>query len=1201
MNNKMKKTTSPRSPLLARLLPALAALACTLLAPPIQAVTFPAIPLQSGAAYPPANIMFILDDSGSMAWDFMPGAFSASEVPATTPLNIAINAYPRNTLYYDPNTTYLPWMQSNGTRMTAGTSYTSAYADTDELRSPTDLSSSTRTFYVPKASATDMSLTASYYRYQIPSGGGDMVRSEYGAVNSPVSGFPMTGLASSSGTMGSATSFTVPANVGAMTITLSGGSHGTNGGANNGNGNGADLYVRSGAAPTTGNNTCSSTNGGNAESCTINNPAAGAWYVALYRDSNYKNVTLDISFDVRCGSGSGSNDWINCTSATPTGRTLAAELTNYATWYSYYRTRIKLAKAGASAAFGQMGSNLRVGFDTIWDRNRFPIPVGTSNGQFSSTNRDTWYTRLFAATANNGTPLKGALQRNGDYFSDTSASGPWGPETGSDQISCRQNFSILTTDGYWNSDSGYNNPVGDADGTAGPTITSPTGSTYTYAVANPYRDNFSTTPATRGNTLADVAMYYWKRDLVTSLPNNVPTSVADPAFWQHMTTFGISIGQQGVRNPKTDLASITNGSLRWPDPIPTENSSRIDDLWHAAVNGRGSFIAAKNPNEFAQGLVDALATVAARLGSASNVTANSTSFQSDTRVYQASYVSGTWVGELAAYDATEAGIASTPAWTAASQIPTSGRTILTWNGSTGVTFPTAAQLGALARTSGLAPVANTDNASYLKGATNLEKRNGGTLRDRSTVLGDIAYSSPMFVKDSETIFVGANDGMLHAFNALTGAERFAYVPGGISIPDLSTLSDPQYTHKYFVDGPVVVSTKKQTPNKNYLVGSLGRGGKGVFGLDVTNPGSFSGSNVLWERTSDANMGQVLGEPLVVTLNDGTQGVLVSNGVNSTSKTAALFILNIATGAIIKEINTNVGGVGNENGLFAPIGWDYDLNGTIDAAYAGDLKGNVWKFDLSSTSSSSWGLALSGQPVFQTKSGQPITTGLSLARDPTSGKRWVFVGTGSFLTTTDTTDNTVQSMYGIIDDDTGTVPLSDLAQRTIAVTATVNGRAVRGFQVHSTLDSAKKGWYVDLDQPTAGERIVSTPTIRGGASGTALLTSSIIPPTSNTCDAGGTGYINAIDAFTGTSLTQSYFDANGDGKIDGADSIDAGGNPVAVGSYDPGVGMPTRLTIINGPSGGLLVVCGSTGACSSGKIPPPGGVNSRVSWHEILRD
>src|SRR5207342_1730175 len=172
-----------------------------------------------------------------------------------------------------------------------------------------------------------------------------------------------------------------------------------------------------------------------------------------------------------------------------------------------------------------------------------------------------------------------------------------------------------------------------------------------------------------------------------SLDNNVPKTDADPAFWQHMVTFGVSIGLKGRLDPAAgDLTSITNGSKRWGDPTDAEDADRIDDLWHASVNGHGSFVTARDPQEFAQALADALATVQARNGSASNVTANTTSFISGSRVYQARYVSGKWIGELAAYDATASGAANTPAWVGSAGITYTGRKVFTWNGTAGTTF-----------------------------------------------------------------------------------------------------------------------------------------------------------------------------------------------------------------------------------------------------------------------------------------------------------------------------------------------------------------------------------------------------------------------------------------------------------------------------------------------------------------------------------
>lgn len=1245
-------------------LPALMTLAATLASAPGHTITLPNLPLQTGTAYPPANVMFILDDSGSMVFEKMPNDESSSGLQDT----ISDKSYINNTIYYNPAETYLPWMTDSNLRMTGGMSYGAAYADLSRASGGTiDLGSSSscrsvdrngnqnrsvcggvQTYYVPKTGATNFSSNSSFYRYRILSGGSDVQRSEYGTVVTTAvtpSGFPKTGLSATSIGMANVSSFDLPANVSELIVTLSGGNHGTNGSRDNNSGNGADLYVRRGAPPTTGNYDCRSRNGGNSETCDggdtdLSNPQSGTWYVGIDLDSGYTGVTMSVTYKQgnRCGSGSGSSDWINCTSVTPTGRTVAAEMVNFATWFSYHRSRIKVAKAGASEAFGQLGSGVRVGFDSIWNRDSnasgyftssvssnaapaYKIPVGTDGGLFRDTNRTNWFTQLQGARGYNGTPLKGALQRSGKYFEDTSSSGPWGP--GTSQLSCRQNFSILTTDGFWNSDEGYESPVGDSDSAMGVQIVSEDKKTsFTYMPINPYKDDFLSggNKVSKGNTLADVANYYWKRDLVDTLANNVPASTADLAFWQHMVTFGVSIGLQGRLDPKTDLQSITNGSKNWGDPTDVEDLDRIDDLWHASVNGHGNFVSAADPSQFVQGLIDALATVAQRLGSASNVTANSTSFQTDTRVYQASYVSGRWSGELAAYEVSAAGISTVDAdgdgvpdaaWKASRQLPAvADRNFFTWSGSTGTTFPTTAQEASMAK-AGRAdvnggPATGAESVAYVKGSQAMEVKNGGKLRDRDSLLGDIANSSPMYVDESQTIYVGANDGMLHGFDALTGKELFAYFPAGIDFSDLGTLSDPQYSpnHRYFVDGPVVVSSTTQTAGKNYLVATLGRGGRGIFGLDVTAPTDFDASDVLWDETGSGlgnDMGQVLGEPLIATLNkvDGsgqkTQAVIVSNGINSPNGHAVLFVLDLVDGSVIAKIDT---GIGSDNGLSAPRGADTDGDGILDYVYAGDLKGNIWKFDLKDAAVSNWKVANGGSPLFTaTDAGgkaQPITAGLSIARDPESKKIWIFAGTGSFMTTGDVSNSDVQSMYGLIDDGTAISGRDKLVNRDIIVVTNQDGNDVRGFEAPGTMPPEKRGWYVDLDDPTPGERIVSNPRVRG----IVLLFASMIPPQENTCEAGGTGYVNAIDPFTGTSLADPYFDGNGDGKVDEDDRVTANdGTVVVIGSIDLGVGMPTLPTLIDK----LLVVGGSTGTLGSVTMSPQGSSARRVSWREILRD
>ena len=167
-------------------------------------------------------------------------------------------------------------------------------------------------------------------------------------------------------------------------------------------------------------------------------------------------------------------------------------------------------------------------------------------------------------------------------------------------------------------------------------------------------------------------------DLRGDLDNIVPTTTANPAFWQHMVTFGISIGLKGSLNPDTDLPALTAGTRFWPNPNDNEDFHRIDDLFHASVNGRGSFIAAGDPNEFTSGLKAALATITERTGSFSNVAANSARLQTGTTLFQASYVSGVWTGELVAYDRLtppQTGFAATPTWRSSNGIPATGKRV----------------------------------------------------------------------------------------------------------------------------------------------------------------------------------------------------------------------------------------------------------------------------------------------------------------------------------------------------------------------------------------------------------------------------------------------------------------------------------------------------------------------------------------------
>ena len=771
----------------------------------------------------------------------------------------------------------------------------------------------------------------------------------------------------------------------------------------------------------------------------------------------------------------------------------------------------------------------------------------------------------------------------------------------------------------WNNKSNYSPTAGNQDGANGSTITNSKGWSYRYTPSRPYSDNVS-------DTLADVAMKYWKNDLRTDLENNVPRSEANPAFWQHMVTFGVSIGLKGSLDPNTDYQSLVNGSKTWPNPWRTssnntdswsnESNRRIDDLWHASVNGHGAFFAATSPDEFADALNSILTNVQKILASGSNVSTSSTSLQTDTRIFHASYYSGIWTGDMAAYDISSAGVSSEPNWSASSGIPAHGvRKAFTWNGSAGVTFPTnaqatAARLGFLTMNPADFAVTTTQIGNYLKGDASLEKENLGAFRNRDSKMGDVVNSSPVYSADTDSLFIGANDGFLHAVNATTGAERFVYAPAGIDYADLGTLASPDYVHKYFVDGQVAVSTRKQTPGKNLLLAGLGRGGKGVFALNVTNPGSFGTGQVLWDATSgvDTDMGYMTGEPLLAKGNDGKFLAIVPNGIGSTGNCSALFIYELETGALVKKINTGACGnilLGQLNGLASPRGWDSDGNGTVDEVYAGDMMGNLWKFDLTSAAPSAWQLAFSGQPLFRAvDSGgkaQPITGGLSLGFELYGSRRWVLFGTGRYLSTGDVLNTDQQTVYGIIDGSTRITNRNELVERDIEIVSGT-GQALRSFETWQPLPNGKRGWALDLGDPYAGERVIE----RGYLAGRVFVFPSVVPTSSNACEASGRGFLNAIDAFTGTSTSSdsanhAYFDMGNDGNPDndwlGSDGSSTGGGTsgaLPVGSVETNIGMVTKPVLV----GDQLVYGGSSGGKESRKVNIPPASAKRLSWREV---
>lgn len=925
------------------------------------------------------------------------------------------------------------------------------------------------------------------------------------------------------------------------------------------------------------------------------------------------------------------------------------EIQNFANWYTYYRSRILTARAGVGRAFAMQGNGMRVGFGAINKGSTTVDNVSTETvisgvRKFENTDRTNFFSTLYGhVMPSAGTPLRTAMDDVGKYFSRTDDRGPWGEtpgSTGGTQFSCRQNYHILMTDGYWTGGSSYQaSTVGardNNDGTNGPTISTPT--SYTYSAVNPYTDSYS-------NTLADVAMYYWKNDLRTDLTNNVPVNSKDPAYWQHMVNFTVGFGVTGTISSAAIASAFTSSpqTITWPDPTASD-PNKVDDLAHAAINSRGGYYSASDPTTFANALADALQDIASRNGAAAAVAvANANLVSGDSASYASGYNSGDWTGELSAYTLDPAtGIPSTTAnWTAQSQldaVAASARKIATYTGTSGTgqgiqfqptTAGTATKLSTAQQTLLNTP-SQTDGANvvaYLRGDRSLE---GGTYRTRTHVLGDIINSEPVIVREpranyidtdyatfkssyasrTKVVYQGANDGMMHAFkadNPSGGSELWAYVPN-LLMPTLNNLSRKTgFAHRYYVDGTPTAgdvdfkntdgATGGGTDWRTILVGGLGKGGRGYFALDVTDPTAANeaavATKVLWEFPNSAtsttdknNMGYSFGKPIIVKTNARGWVALVTSGYNNGTDTSGdgqgyLYVLNARTGEIIKAIATGVGSASDPSGLAYISAYveNSDIDNTVDFVYGGDLKGNVWRFDLTANNPNSWNVKKIATLVDASGNYQPITTTPELAKISYGGafKRLVYVGTGLYLGDSDVPGTTganshatqTQTMYVLVDDQSSAPTITPLRSNLVQQSVTTGG-VFTTSQVNYT---TKKGWYIDL--PTSGERINTDPAI-----GLTTLVFTTNVPNSNPCTPGGTSYLYSMDYAYEQGRSTPY---------------------VTAARTALGDGLGSRPVLVKTTTGQLKALVRKSDASTvTSTIPTTGGTGTtkRVSWREL---
>jgi type IV pilus assembly protein PilY1 len=903
-------------------------------------------------------------------------------------------------------------------------------------------------------------------------------------------------------------------------------------------------------------------------------------------------------------------------------RTVAEEAQNFANWFSYYRSRTLASRAGIGNAFSKQSENMRVGYGRLNKTSGKVDGIDTSvivNGVrlFKGSDREQFFTNLYTDDVpNKGTPLRNALYRAGKYFERDDDAGPWAAEPGgsktADHLECRQSFTILMTDGYR---SGSFDKLGNVDNKDGDKI-----GDYQYKPVSPFKDDYS-------NTLGDIAMHFWARDLRTDLPNKVPVSQKegniDPAFWQHMVTFGVGLGVTGSIDPDTAFKAIKTGdTINWPSP--NNDSGKVDDLLHAGVNGRGGFFNAADPDVFATKLNSVLTDIVSRVEeSSTSAAASSAVLREDALSFSAGFRSTDWSGALQATEILPGGARGQLIWDAEYGLESKGaasRNLFTFSGSSGVALKTLGNLSTAQQkalntaTDGSLDGLGQDRIDWLRGdnAANSAFRDrlyvpSGSGKNRLRLLGDVIGSNPQFAGKTnfghrrlagaegssyaayragstyqnrpDVIYVGANDGYLHGFDSLTGEELFAYMPSELTKPaagtdyaQINTLMTPDYNHRYFVDGtPTVGDAYIDGAWKTILVGTMGVGGKTVFALDISDPDNFSASDVLWEFT-DTELGYGVDAPQIARLKSGKWVAIFGNGYNTNSNKSAMFVVDLKDGSLIARLDTGVGGNSTPNGMATPAVLVDQSTGTAKAAYGGDLQGNLWRADLTASDLTASGVI---KKLFTAQlsdgSRQPITAAPSFTSNPDGapGDLVVVFGTGSYFRITDSGDNQTQSLYGIFDGGSATgITRSDLLKQTINSqkstdyqvdrNGTVTTEAVDVRVISSNkLGAGDDGWYLDLSK-SAGERVISRPSFPSGFPVKRVRFSTLIPD-NNDCGGGRDGYLMDMNLVTGGQTDHSVFDLNRDGKFTTAD---ASGSSIVNGIKGVVSGEEIRVVLDN---------------------------------------
>jgi type IV pilus assembly protein PilY1 len=564
----------------------------------------------------------------------------------------------------------------------------------------------------------------------------------------------------------------------------------------------------------------------------------------------------------------------------------------------------------------------------------------------------------------------------------------------------------------------------------------PTTATYTLAAAN----------ATNRN-LED-PLYY------ASLFGGFDDANADKKPNKVPVTFPFTTSEYDKRNNSTGVDV--------PDGIP-DNYFRVD-----------------NPLGLETGLERAFQDISQQ-SSLSALGVQSTRVTNGTKLFQSSFNSGDWSGSLSAFALKSNGTVGSTLWEASGKNLSS--TLISPNTRNIVTFNDATKTKVLFRWDQLSPAQKTalsitqsgtndgrgeERVAYLRGDAINEGAGALQFRQRiNTKLGDIVSSTPVFVGAPSSgssgsgylgyfnanknrqgmVYIGSNDGMLHGFNADTGNEVFAYVPT-LAIPNMSRLTAQDYSHRFYVDGQMTQQDAKVNNQwGTFIAGALGKGGQGVFLLDVTDPNKFSSEAtsmdaLKWEFThkDDNDMGYVYSEPVIRLMANNKWAMIFSAGYNATENDGrvnttgtagrgAIFIVYLdgpgadgvwEEGIDYVKLLSGEGNASTPNGFGGVATVDNGGDGTVNYIYSGDLFGNLWRFNVSSGTPASWSNSGNRFKLFTATSSanqrQSITAAPQVVTGPASQGVLITFGTGRLLERTDVDPGAYiqNTMYGLWD-------------------------------------------------------------------------------------------------------------------------------------------------------------------------------------------